>query len=71
MTAFESHCARCLRPAPDQESDEFATWEVVFRDDDVNFDHLVVICEDCLTPEEQQAIFEDMEETARRATDGR
>jgi hypothetical protein len=31
----DSHCARCLRPAPDEESDSLCTWEVLTLDDDV------------------------------------
>jgi hypothetical protein len=64
---IHSHCARCLRPAPDEESDEFLTWEVLTLDEDKDSGRLVIVCEECLTPEEQQDIYEDTEETAREA----
>jgi len=66
---IDSHCARCLRPAPDEESDEFLTWEVLKLDEDRDSDRLVMICEDCLTPEEQQAMANDDEATAEAAAE--
>jgi len=53
---------------PDEESDEFVTWEVLPFDDE-NSDRLVIICEDCLTPEEQQAMADDDEATAEAAAE--
>jgi hypothetical protein len=56
---IESHCARCLRQAPDLKNDrnlDALEWEpLVNADGDV----LGVICPDCITPEEQQAMDED------------
>ena len=62
---IESHCARCLRPAPDDPSVE---WEVVIADDG----EVLVICEDCVTGEARQAMDEEdmaLGDLARRPLD--
>jgi hypothetical protein len=50
---IESHCARCLRPNPDADEGMPNDWEVLVEAVGVS-----VICEDCITPEEQQAMDE-------------
>ena len=50
---IESHCARCLRPAPDPLPTE---WEAFPADDG----QVLVICEDCVTDEERQAMDEEI-----------
>jgi hypothetical protein len=58
----ESHCARCRRPNPDAEDGGMPDyWEVLVDGDG---EVVGVICEDCITPEEQQATDEDMFELA-------
>lgn len=52
----EQHCDRCGRPAPDQESADFTEWEAVG-------DGTTVLCPDCITPAEHQAMIEDMPRT--------
>jgi hypothetical protein len=49
---LETHCARCLKAAPPERdrSIEWLEWEVL--------DDGTVVCPDCLTPEEKQAIDE-------------
>lgn len=49
------HCSRCKRPV-DQESDDFVNWEV-------EADGKTLICPDCLTAREENAIAEDAAET--------
>src|SRR3954468_7789 len=51
-------CTRCHRPMPPANSKkEFMYWEAFDDGDDV-------VCPDCVTPAEQEAIDEDMFETA-------
>jgi hypothetical protein len=45
-------CARCLREAPPQDSDEFTSWKAIG-------DGQQAFCPDCVTPEEQRAMDED------------
>jgi hypothetical protein len=45
---IDTHCARCLRPAPGE--GDVGDWEF--------FDE-VIVCPDCITPAEQQAMDED------------
>lgn len=59
-TPIETHCARCLRPAPAADSTAFLEWEVVDDDD-------VVICPECITPEEQQAMDQELMALADKA----
>jgi uncharacterized metal-binding protein YceD (DUF177 family) len=50
---LDAYCARCLRPNPDPEDGGLPIdWEVLV---DADGEVLGVICEDCITPEEQQA----------------
>jgi hypothetical protein len=49
---IDSHCARCLAPAPNVDDPAFTKWEAL---DDEGF---FVVCSTCITPEEQQAIDE-------------
>lgn len=46
---IDTHCARCLRPAPG-EDDTDLYWECLDE---------VIVCPDCITPAEQQAMDED------------
>lgn len=49
---IDSHCARCLQPVDPDGND----WEALGEDGSL------VVCEDCITPEEQQTMDEaDME----------
>jgi hypothetical protein len=64
MTADESHCSRCLRvPGPQdigyQPGDDTppSDWEALTADGAV----IGVVCPDCLTPAEQQALDEETE----------
>lgn len=50
-TTPDIQCSRCRRPG-DQESDEFAWWEV-------EMDGVTLICHGCLTWAEEQAIADD------------
>jgi hypothetical protein len=49
---MSKHCARCLKLLPEGDTD----WEVLT---DADGEVVGVICEDCITPEEQQATDED------------
>jgi len=55
-----THCARCMRPAPDWlttdrgEMSQLLDWEAL------GDDGLLILCPDCITPEEQQAMDADM-----------
>jgi hypothetical protein len=52
---IESHCARCLRPNPDLRDGSVPTsWEPLVTGGEC----VGVICEDCITPEERQAMDE-------------
>jgi hypothetical protein len=65
---LDSHCARCLRPAPSPDDDEFIYWEA-FGDEGK-----LSLCPDCITPEEQQAMDEvimDLMDQADPDTDDR
>lgn len=53
-------CARCNR-VTSVDSDECCTWEVIDQSGDT------VVCEECLTPEELAAIYEDTVATAEEA----
>jgi hypothetical protein len=54
---LDTHCARCLRPAPhDIDDPEFDDWEALTVDEDEPGS--LVICPDCITPEERQAMDE-------------
>lgn len=53
-TPLDSHCARCMTPAPPVESDSYSDWEALGEDG------AVVVCPDCITPEEQQQMDEQM-----------
>jgi hypothetical protein len=55
VTSDESQCLRCHRPNPDPEPP--TDWEAIT---DADGRVLGVICEDCITPEEQQAMDEQM-----------
>lgn len=55
------NCARCARPSPSQTSAEFKDWEALG-------DGGAVVCPDCITAEEQQAVDEDDMDTADQAT---
>jgi len=60
------HCARCKREAPEQESDEFVTWEVI---DTVTGE---VVCERCFNSIYRDALataVEAGEMTAKEALD--
>ena len=61
MPDMTQHCARCKREAPEQESDEFLTWEVIDEVGDV------VVCEGCLTLAEENSIYSDGLATAVEA----
>ncbi len=54
-TPLDSHCARCMTPAPPVESDSDLYWEAYTVDDAV-----YVLCPDCITPEEQQQMDEQI-----------
>jgi hypothetical protein len=58
VTMFdESHCARCLRANPAEDLDDLPTdWEVLT---DTSGEVIGVVCADCLTVGEQQALDED------------
>jgi hypothetical protein len=47
---IDSHCTRCLAPAPNVDDPAFMKWKAL---DDEGF---LVECPTCITPEEQQAI---------------
>ncbi len=51
---LDSHCVRCMTPAPPVESASYSDWEAS------TVDALYVICPDCITPEEQQQMDEQM-----------
>ena len=51
MTTPTAHCAHCQRPAPAEDDPDFLHWEVL---DDTD-----MVCPDCETPEEKQAIDEE------------
>jgi hypothetical protein len=60
-----SHCARCLRanPDPDPVGDSLPwDWEYLNADGEP----VGVVCPDCITPEEQQAMDNDMWELEQR-----
>jgi hypothetical protein len=65
---IESHCARCLKPVPDMHSREFVLcWEAVV---DADGNAVGLVCEDCISPEERQALAEsEMELDARLAAE--
>jgi hypothetical protein len=65
---IESHCARCLRPAPPEDDQSFTDWEALAYDAD---EVLGVVCPDCITPEEQQAMDEADEEMDEQIRDER
>jgi hypothetical protein len=50
MTTPIAHCAYCQRPAPAEDDPDFLHWEVLDDSD--------MVCPDCETPEEKQAIDE-------------
>lgn len=52
---LESHCARCLCLNPAGEDDFPNDWNVLTVDGEC----VGLICEDCITPGEQQAMDED------------
>jgi hypothetical protein len=56
-----TRCSRCGRLAPDPESDEFVAWEAL-PPDGAN-----IICEGCVTLDEEDTIYEGTLETAREA----
>ena len=45
---IDTHCARCMRVIPE---DSTVEWETLGED--------LVVCSDCITPAEQQAMDED------------
>jgi hypothetical protein len=51
MTTPIAHCVRCQRPAPAEDDPDFLHWEVL---DDVD-----MVCPECETPEEKQAVDEE------------
>ena len=51
MTTPIAHCVRCQRPAPAVDDPDFLHWEVL---DDVD-----MVCLECETPQEKQAIDEE------------
>ena len=51
MTTPIAHCVRCQRPAPAEDDPDFLHWEVLDDSD--------MVCPDCETPEEKQAIDEE------------
>src|SRR6188472_4511061 len=51
MTTPIAHCVRCQRPAPAEDDPDFLHWEVL---DDVG-----MVCPECETPQEKQAIDEE------------
>lgn len=55
----EQRCARCRRPMPPVESDEYSSWEALGGPDDQ------VICPGCITLGEENAIRDEMAEVAR------
>lgn len=59
--SIESHCARCLRPAPpdDDRSIEALEWTTLTYADR---DTTGVVCPDCITPGEQQSMDDDVME---------
>jgi hypothetical protein len=57
-------CARCLKAAPAQDSPGFADWEALG-------DGQQVICPDCVTPAEQQAMDEDAMAMAEKVRENR
>lgn len=59
-----SACARCLRPAPPQDSREFIDWEALGNGQQV-------ICPECITPAEQQAVDESDMELAEKVRENR
>ncbi len=61
-TPLDSHCARCMTPAPPVESDSDLYWEAY------TVDGAVVVCPDCITPEEQQQM-DDQTDDARNAAE--
>ena len=53
MTTPTAHCIHCQRPAPAEDDPDFLHWEVLDDSD--------MVCPDCETLEEKQAIdMEDM-----------
>lgn len=68
MTTTQQRCARCGRAAPDQESDEFLEWEPLPSDDPTSD---AVICPDCVTPQEETAMAEDMMAVAEKVRENR
>ena len=50
--SVESHCARCLTPAPDVEDGSRSPreWEAL------DADGLVIVCPNCMTPEELEVL---------------
>jgi len=51
-TPIDSHCSRCLTPAPAVESPDFLDWEASSEGGSD------VVCPDCITPAEQQEMDE-------------
>ena len=51
MTTPIAHCVPCQRPAPAEDDPDFLRWEVL---DDVD-----MVCLECETPQEKQAIDEE------------
>lgn len=60
----QTRCARCRRVAPAQDSDAFLEWEALG-------DGGQVICPDCVTPAEQQAMDEDIMAMADKVRENR
>ena len=56
-TPLDSHCTRCLRTAPPVGSTERLYWETLRLEED---DSVLVICPDCVTPEGQSQLDEDV-----------
>jgi hypothetical protein len=63
VTMFDkSHCARCLCANPADDLDDLPTdWEVLT---DTSGEVIGVVCPDCLTAAEQQALDEDAMDAA-------
>jgi hypothetical protein len=47
---LDSHCARCLTPAPPIEAADYIEWESLAADGSV------IVCPNCVTAEERQAM---------------
>lgn len=57
----QDYCARCRRPVPPIDSDEFTAWEANAEDDGAT-----MICPGCITGEEQRQMDEDGMEAIER-----